>query len=253
MATYKEIHGRAIKFVSADLSQTGEIFYNSTAGSFKAIVQTEAWRSQSPLSEGRSLAGTVGTAPAGLAFGGEPGPASPSETTATEEWNGSGWTAGGAMPVATRSMGSFGTQTAAISAGGLVPPPTHTTNATHLYNGTSWSNTGNAVSYTAHSMMGSGTSTAGLVYGGSPLLTTSSEYDGEGWTAGGSMSNGRMQHGGSPNGTQTAALAATGVSTPSPGTAITAVEHYDGTSWTSGTAIPAAKWRAGSAGSQTAN
>jgi hypothetical protein len=116
MATYKEIHGRAIKFVSADLSQTGEIFYNSTAGSFKAIVQTEAWRSQSPLSEGRSLAGAAGTAPAGLVFGGEPGPASPSETTATEEWNGSGWTAGGAMPVATRSMGAFGTQTAAISA-----------------------------------------------------------------------------------------------------------------------------------------
>ena len=174
MATYKELHGEAVRDVSSDPTATGEIFYNSSTNTFRSVVQTEAWRSQSPLSVGRSLAGTAGTSTAGLAFGGEPGPASPSETTATEEWNGSGWTAGGALPTATRSMGAFGTQTAAIAAGGLVPPPTHTTNTTHLYNGTSWSNTGNAVSYTAHSMKGSGTSTAGLVYGGSPLLTTSS-------------------------------------------------------------------------------
>ena len=78
MATYKELHGQAVKDESSDPTAAGEIFYNSSTNTFRSVIQTEAWRSQSPLSEGRSLAGTAGTSTAGLAFGGEPGPASPS-------------------------------------------------------------------------------------------------------------------------------------------------------------------------------
>ena len=63
MATYKELHGIAVQDVSSDSTAAGEIFYNSSTNTFRSVVQTEAWRSQSPLSEGRSLAGTVGTAP----------------------------------------------------------------------------------------------------------------------------------------------------------------------------------------------
>ena len=255
MSTYREIIGKKIKKVSSDPSSgiEGEMWYNSTTGTLRGPAILEGWSSAAPLAEGRSLAGTVGTSTAGLAFGGEPGPASPAETTASEEWNGTGWTAGGALPTATRSMGSFGTQTAAIACGGLVPGSPGTTNTTHSYNGTSWSNTGHAVSYTAYGMQGCGTSTAGVIYGGAPILTTTAEYDGEGWTAGNAMSNGRMQHGGSPQGTQSAALSSSGVSSPGPGTVITAVEQYDGTNWSSETALPAGRFRTAAAGTATAN
>ena len=48
MATYKEIHGIAVKDQSSDPTTTGELFYNSTTDTFRAIVQSAAWVSQTP-------------------------------------------------------------------------------------------------------------------------------------------------------------------------------------------------------------
>ena len=251
MSTLKEIYGKTVKVLSSDPTDAGaegQIWYNSTSGTFKSVVVGEAWSSVSPLSEGRSLAGAAGTSPAGLAFGGEPGPASPAETTATEEWNGSGWSTGGVLNTARRAMASFGTQTAAVAAAGTAGGT-----LTELYNGSTWTNTGHATPYAGNNMQGSGTSTAGLMYGGPPILTTTVEYDGSSWTGGGAMGNGRMQFGGSPQGTQTASLAVSGLGPPAPGTLITAVEDYNGSSWSGGTAIGSGKYRQGSAGSSTAN
>ena len=54
MATYKEIHGIAVKDQSSDPTTTGELFYNSTTASFRTIVQTSAWSSASPLNVARA-------------------------------------------------------------------------------------------------------------------------------------------------------------------------------------------------------
>ena len=50
MATYREIHGKAIRTVDAnptDDSATGQIWFNSTDNNFKSIVTIEALSSTS--------------------------------------------------------------------------------------------------------------------------------------------------------------------------------------------------------------
>jgi hypothetical protein len=76
----------------------------------------------------RVLSGTCGTQTAGLAFGGSPA------TAATEEYNGTTWTAGGSLNTARDSLAGAGIQTAALGFGG-------SPNATEEYDGTSWTNT----------------------------------------------------------------------------------------------------------------
>ena len=70
----------------------------------------------------KSLLRTAGTALTcylddALRIGGNIGP-SDTQTTFTEEYDGSGFTVGGALPAARRSMAASGTQTAALFAGG---------------------------------------------------------------------------------------------------------------------------------------
>ena len=50
MTTYREIHGRSIKAVSTDPTAEvteGEIWYNTTSGTFKSALVNEAWSSGS--------------------------------------------------------------------------------------------------------------------------------------------------------------------------------------------------------------
>ena len=61
----------------------------------------------------KRLAG-CGTQTAALAFGG----LVPPSTTATEEYNGSSWTAGGALTTARRDFAGAGTQTAGLAFSG---------------------------------------------------------------------------------------------------------------------------------------
>jgi len=46
MATYRGIHGKAIKSLSTDPSaetDAGQIWYNTTSNTFKSIVSSGAW------------------------------------------------------------------------------------------------------------------------------------------------------------------------------------------------------------------
>jgi hypothetical protein len=70
-----------------------------------------------------------------LAFGGTP-PA----TAATEEYDGSTWTAGGNLGTARYRLAGCGTQTAGLAFGGYVPPNSA---ATEEYDGSSWTAGGN--------------------------------------------------------------------------------------------------------------
>ena len=73
--------GFGIKTVSSDPPSLneGEIFFNSTDGVFKSLVNVEAWSSGASLSTARHSLGGAGSQTAGLAFGG------PSANNATEE------------------------------------------------------------------------------------------------------------------------------------------------------------------------
>ena len=85
MSTYKEIHAKAIKSVSTDLSSTnntGQIWYNTTTNTFKSIVNFAAWSSSTPLTTGRLYGSGFGPQTAAVAAGGRlPSPAGVSTVT----------------------------------------------------------------------------------------------------------------------------------------------------------------------------
>ena len=51
MATYKEIFGKQVKFLSSDPANEaeGQIWYNSTSGTFKSVLVSEAWSSSGSI------------------------------------------------------------------------------------------------------------------------------------------------------------------------------------------------------------
>ena len=230
MATYEEIYGKRVEVLSSDptlnSSYEGQVWYNSATGTLKSVVAFDSWFSGSPLSETRRLAGGFGTTSAAITFGGFPG-----NKTSTEEYNGSGWSGGGALNNGNaRFAGSVGTLTAGLRAGGLGSPTVYVDNVEE-YNGSSWTSV-NALPAArgAGSIGGIGTQTAAIIaVGGTGIPTTadaaSLKYDGTNWTAGGSMNTARTYTAGF--GTQTAGLYAGGYVTA----AVANVETYDGTSW----------------------
>jgi len=113
-----------------------------------------------------------------------------------------------------------------------------------------WASTG-ALSTNRADSAGAGSTSAGLAFFGTPssgVTAATEEYDGSGFSNGGSGNTARRSLGGT--GTQTAGLAIGGyVSGPA---AIANVEEYNGTAWSEETDIPTALWRVGAVGVQTA-
>ena len=142
------------------------------------------------------------------------------------------WASGGNSSTSKSNLGSFGIQTAAVQACGIIPPGAPSTDYSQIsceeYDGSSWTTGGNMGSV-GYSIAGAGTQTAGLRFGGSISDPTTSsniseEYDGSSWTSGETAPYSQRGAGGS--GTQTAAIFHGG----KPPTVATAVT-YDGTNW----------------------
>ena len=243
MTTYKEIFGKPIKVLSSDPTDAeaeGQVWYNTTSGTFKTVLSVGAWSSASPLSTAREKSSGFGTQAAATVAGGN----TPPQTNATEEYNGSGWATGGNLNTPRQSSGGAGTQSAGLAYGGYNGSSPYLADSEE-YNGTSWSE-GNNLN-TARYITGSGSQTAALGMGGATSTGGTSaceEYDGTNWTAGGSLNTARNYIAGF--GIQTAAVAATG------GPAGKAdVEEYDGSSWTTVTSVSNAREIAMSSGVQT--
>ena len=166
MSTYREIIGKKIKKVSSDPSSgtEGEMWYNSTTGTLRGPAIIEAWISGSHTLTSKQVPGGCGTQTAGLTTGGATNPPASALAT-TEEFNGSGWTAGGTLNTARWSTKLIGTQTAAVYSG-KGSPATPYTGATELYNGTAWTANPNSANDTYNYRSGCGISTAALLAGG---------------------------------------------------------------------------------------
>ena len=111
----------------------------------------------------------------------------------TESWNGSSWTEINDLNTARKAIAGFGTQTAALAAGGQ---PGNTTN-TETWDGSSWTEVNNLNN--GRSCKGTGISTAGLAFGGGPPTPTypkAEEWDGTSWTEVTDMSTPRGNAGG---------------------------------------------------------
>jgi hypothetical protein len=222
MADYQDIKGLRVKYLSADPSNTaaGEVWYNSTTGTLKSHLLSSAWVSSASMTNARNsiVAAGLGTQASALVVGGGGGPG---DQANTEEYNGSGWAAGGDLGTARRDIGATGTQTSALAFGGQHP----VTNLTEEYDGTTWT-AQNVLGTARRSAAGAGTQTAGLAIGGSePGVTTATEeYNGASWAAGGVLGTARDAM--AAGGPQTAAIGFGG----SPAT--TKTEEYNGTGWT---------------------
>ncbi len=248
MAAYKDLVGQKITKVTSNPGEpkTGQMWYNSTSGTLRALGIVSAWSSSSPLSTARYGSVAAGnTQNAALVSAGTiAGPYAGS--TLTEEYNGSGWTGGGAYPTAGAGLRGCGTLTAALGV---------TTSVTNYYNGTAWT----AQPSPAHNLPTTksgigmcGTQTAAVAFGGyvpGPNTRTNAteEYDGEGWTATNTMPS--SVSGPQGFGIQTAAVSAGGDLGPAN---TTANAEYNGTSWTAATAVPVAIKDGFACGTQTA-
>ena len=110
------------------------------------------------MATGRSGLAGAGTNTAALAFGGR----TTTSVACTESYNGSTWTAGGAMSTARCTLAGAGTNTAALAFGGFT---TGGVACTESYNGSTWS-AGGALGTTRSCLAGAGTNTAALAFGG---------------------------------------------------------------------------------------
>jgi len=251
MAAYKDIIGQKITKVTSNPGEpkTGQMWYNSTDGKLRGLGIVEAWSSSSPLSTLRAAGMAFGTQTAtGYACG-----YTTTYTAVTEEYNGTGWGAGGTADRARYQSAGCGTLTAGLIFGGAQSPgqPEGGQSAkTEEYNGTSWANGGDLATG-RHLHGGCGLQDAALAFGGNaeppaPAFTGTEEYNGSSWTSGGALNTGRQGVGGF--GTQTAAAASGGYTS----TVVNNTEHYDGTSWTNSNTMATTVRMHGTAGIQTA-
>ena len=72
MAEYESIHGTRVRYLSSDptldSSTEGQVWYNSTLGTNKALVQIKAWSAGGNMGTARYLIGSCGSQTAALGF-----------------------------------------------------------------------------------------------------------------------------------------------------------------------------------------
>jgi hypothetical protein len=169
--------------------------------------------------------------------------AAPAISNLTEEFNGSGWTAGGNTNTSRRQGAGFGIQTAAVKTAGYDGSSPSNDNTSEEYNGTAWT-TGNNVNPQRQGHAGAGTLTAGVIFGGTDgtLLNKTEEYDGTNFSNVNTMNTARTNLSGA--GSQTTSIAFGGATPP----VSNAAEVYDGTNWTTAANMNTARNAMGSFG-----
>ena len=136
MATYDEIHGKRIKEFSSDptlnSSYEGQVWYNSSEGNLKSVVSAASWSAGPNVTTARINGSASGIQTAAVYAGGN----APPYSTATEEFDGTGFSNGGNMNDNRDPYSGFGTLTDTVTAGGY---DGSNKAESETYNGTSWS------------------------------------------------------------------------------------------------------------------
>ncbi len=162
-------------------------------------------------------------------------------STAMHHWNGTSWTSANARNTAKGGQAAFGTQTAAVLAGGYPGESTQT----ELYNGTNWTTSSSLVTG-ANQIAGSGTQTDGLAFGGDrppseAAQTTIQTWDGTSWaTSPATLATARTRAGTGRN-TASGTWVAGGIGPGGGGEAFNATEEYN----KSANVVTAAAWASG--------
>jgi hypothetical protein len=169
--------------------------------------------------------------------------------TDNENFNGSTWVLGTALPAARSLLAAVGIQTATIAFGGRDASSSTPLNTSQIFNGSAWSSSGN-LSVGRTNLAGAGTQSAALAFGGNTTASTgysavTDSFNGSTWASTGNLSVARQSLGGA--GTQSAALAFGGLG-GSGRTDLT--EKFNGSTWSSTGNLLAARTALAGAGTQ---
>ena len=248
MSDFKTLKGLFIKHVSSDPSNLieGQIWYNTTTQTLKVAPKIAAWSSGEAMTTAREGIAEFGIQTAAVGAGGESGVGG--LLAATEEYDGTDWTAGGDLGTARRITGGAGTLTAGLVFGGHAPPPI---NEAEEYDGTSWAD-GGTLNTGRHGSGSAGIQTSALCTGGGLGVKADAEsYNGTGWTAETDMSQTRIYSAGA-GATADASLAIGGTGSAPPTVSTANVESWNGASWTEGPNLNSARTGLAATGTQTA-
>ena len=141
MATYLGTHGSRIQNYTTDPDNpnTGEVWYNATDNVLKFqytnTTSAGSWRTGGSLNTARYGLGGSGTQDSALGYGG----LTPSQTGATESYNGSSWTEVADLNTTrTYLWGAGADNTSALAFGGFNGPGNAVLAVTEGWNGSSW-------------------------------------------------------------------------------------------------------------------
>jgi len=253
MATYQDIKGLRVKYLSADPSPTtqGEVWYNSTSGTLKAtVIGTASWASGGSLSNpfhgGNS---SFGSTPAGAHVGGTIPTGYISGKT--ELYDGTAWTANPNLcPVSIGYGTGGGPQTAGIICSGESPPGSGT--ATIKFDGSAWTSAPSR-STSRQNATGIGTQTSFIQVGGawSPswtALTVNETFNGASWSTEPNSYPATNEQGFAGG---TAAAAVIGGGIPPTPLGAPASNTWDGSAWTAAPVMLSARYNGAWAGTST--
>ena len=234
MATYHDIKGQKVQYLSSDPSNLteGQVWYNSTSNTAKVRgYGTAAFAAGGTYPfPGRQIGQATTSSTNGLGFGGVTSVPGAGRSTESNKYDGTSWTATPATPAGTTGAG-FGIPTAAIFTGSNPGP----FDGAYSWNDVAWSTINPMASYNRTNQGAFGTQTAGIVAGGEPAQNTTREFDGTCFTAG-PLTNLLMGGGCSgAGGTSTGAVLSANNATPA---SPSGFEEWTGTAWTSSTNSP---------------
>ena len=251
MANLKTFSGFPVQNLSSDSSNVGQIYYNTSSGSFKAVKDGGApigtWASGASLNTARGSNAGFGTQDAAITAGG----ATPSASTLTETelYNGTSWTEVSELNTGRQAFGSLGTSTAGFAVAGYGSPASNITNV-ESWNGASWTN-GTAINTARTSLKGCGTTTAALAISGynpAPAyqLNLTESWNGSSWTEVAEQNTRRSGAGNALSSPYSDTIIFGGYTQPPPNTAN--AETWNGSSWTEVSELNSAKDNMGGSG-----
>ena len=233
MADSKTFSGFPVQNLSSDSTSVGQIYYNTSTGSFKAVKDGGApigtWSAGATVNTARGLASQTGASNSSAIMMGGSTPGVVYEDI-VEQYNGSAWSEIAEFNTGRNGMGSFGSVTAALICAGTVSLNTHTT-ATEVWNGNSWTEVAemNAAGFEM-AVSCSGTTAAGLASPRGPTPSAGNlveAWNGVGWTEIAETNSNVSLRGASGNAPATSSMLFGG---GYPRT--TNTEIYNGSSWT---------------------
>jgi len=248
MAEYKGIKGFKVQSLASDpTANVGQIWYNTTSNTLKYdSIAAGAWASGGAANTGRRYMSIAGTQSSAVTCGGSPPP-----ITATEQYNGTAWTAhpGGTLNSDKHNWGGLGqSDSAAMAVGG-----SGYLDISETWNGTIWTEGTNIQTGRTFNSAAGTTTSAILTLGetpGSPNTVKTEEWNGTSWSEVNNINTPGYLTGHSTDASAQAAWMVAGGSGRGVKT-----ETYDGTSWTEVNGLSRSSPTAsamGSSGSSTA-